>query len=347
MILLRGLARWEAVTMVTTYILHACTMCHAITPFHLAFQQFSMYDPNIFAVLTALDRQNNAITAFRLPENANRFQSATGGVASEPTINSREPTPSPLPLSGEDDGVDKSATECIILTFDDPPKNPLVGWQFGTDKKSDVLLGHRGTRGISGRQYNITVDSRGWIFLHDYHSSYGTAVGYGNQKQAEVRKRETWILSRGPGSNSEWEDTTIHSYELAIRIEFPNQRAGRPEHRESLRTFFAQSQTTLPAVETLDFDSFQSTATPSQYQTPSHRPIYLDGGRIGKGEFGEVHKVISMRDGLYYAAKTFIHPFKASDSGQKRKRDEEEWKNRIQNEIDVTRKCAHVRRCRS
>ena len=65
-----------------------------------------MDNPNVFAVLTLRDGKNRAMTAFRLPENANRFQSTTGGIAEEPTINSREPTPSVLSLSKEEREVD-------------------------------------------------------------------------------------------------------------------------------------------------------------------------------------------------------------------------------------------------
>ena len=60
----------------------------------------------MFAVLTPRDRKNRAMTAFRLLENANRFYSAIGGVAKEPIINSREPTPSVLSLSEEEREVD-------------------------------------------------------------------------------------------------------------------------------------------------------------------------------------------------------------------------------------------------
>jgi len=84
-----------------------------------------MDDPNIFAVLTPRDRKNRAITAFYLLENANRFYSATGGVAKEPIINSWEPTLSVLSLSKE---KREDATNYIILTFNKPPKNPLEGW---------------------------------------------------------------------------------------------------------------------------------------------------------------------------------------------------------------------------
>ena len=136
-----------------------------------------MDNPNVFAVLTLRDGKNRAITAFHLPENTNRFYSAIGGVAKEPIINSREPTPSVLSLSEERE-VDQDATNCIILTFNKPPKGPLKGLQFSTNKLSNVLLGHQGTRGISGQQYNINIDKRGWIFLYNYHSSHGTAISY-------------------------------------------------------------------------------------------------------------------------------------------------------------------------
>ena len=45
-----------------------------------------MDDPNVFAVLIPCDNKNRARTAFRLPENVNRFYKATGGIAEEPTI---------------------------------------------------------------------------------------------------------------------------------------------------------------------------------------------------------------------------------------------------------------------
>lgn len=156
-----------------------------------------MDNPNIFAVLTPCDETNRAQTAFRLLENADRFHRASGGVAEKPTIDSREPTPalSSVP-EGETKG-ERDALERIILTFDKPPKNPGRGWQFGTSRASDVLLGHRGTKGISGKQFHIIVDGKGWIFLYDDRSSHGTAVGYNGEKQDEVRKRRRGFSPTG------------------------------------------------------------------------------------------------------------------------------------------------------
>ncbi|KAF2191274.1 kinase-like protein [Zopfia rhizophila CBS 207.26] len=45
--------------------------------------------------------------------------------------------------------------------------------------------------------------------------------------------------------------------------------------------------------------------------------------------------------GLFYAAKTFKSPFKDSDIPQKRKRDEEQWRDNIRNEIHIMRMNPH------
>lgn len=134
----------------------------------------------------------------------------------------------------------------------------------------------------------------------------------------------------------------IHAGGLAFKIEFPNQRPGRREYRENLQAFFEQRQAALPSVDALTFDSFLSTATPSEPRTPRQPAIYLDEKVIGKGEFGEVRRVIKARDGLFYAAKAFYPPFKDSDRGQKRKRGEDGWRYKIRDEIDVMRNNPHV-----
>lgn len=301
-----------------------------------------MYGPNDFAVLTPKDAKNLARTAFRLPENKNRFYEATGGVVEEPTIDSREPTPALL-FSEEEVNSVQNAPDRIILTFDEGPKNPLRGWQFGTSKKSsDILLGNRGTEGISAQQFHITVNEDGWIFLYDDRSSHGTAVGYDHQKKDEIRRKWSWILSHGPGSQVQWEDVTIHAGDLVFKIEFPNQKAGQSLYRDNLKAFFKQSQAALPSIGTLDFDSFPPTATPSQPQSPSQRPIYLYQKAIGSGGFGEVYPILNTRNGVLYAAKIFKHSPGYSGTPKKRKRGERLWKDMIQNEIDIMRKSPHV-----
>lgn len=59
----------------------------------------TMYDHNVFAVFTAFDQRNMASSAFRLSHNSQWFRKAEGGVAEEPTIDSRETTPPLGPLA--------------------------------------------------------------------------------------------------------------------------------------------------------------------------------------------------------------------------------------------------------
>jgi hypothetical protein len=135
-----------------------------------------MYDHNVFAVLTAYDQKNKASSAFKLPLNSRWFGEAVGGVAKEPTINSREATPAEDPRSNDDES---SVVNRLVVTFNELMKNPLNAIHAGTNPTSShILLGYRGTKGISARQYNIVVNDDLWIWLHDYYSVHGTAVGW-------------------------------------------------------------------------------------------------------------------------------------------------------------------------
>ncbi|KAK0246576.1 hypothetical protein LTS09_018282, partial [Friedmanniomyces endolithicus] len=108
----------------------------------------------------------------------------------------RETTPADDTQSGD---VEKNEVlgDCLVVTFSklfasDTFENGLQLDTFPIS--SHVLLGHRGTKSISGRQCNITVDDAHSIWLHDYNSTYGTAVEHNGQNGAEVRRRETWLL---------------------------------------------------------------------------------------------------------------------------------------------------------
>ena len=83
-----------------------------------------------------------------------------------PTIDSREATLAEEPEL-EDEGL--GANDRLIVTFSEvfrglkdkalKDQNLKDGLQFGTDPRSShILLGYRGTRGISAKQYVITVD---------------------------------------------------------------------------------------------------------------------------------------------------------------------------------------------
>lgn len=127
-----------------------------------------MSDPNIFAVLTAHDRQDLAGQAFRLQHNVNSYFKSTGilqRIAQESNIDSRESTPAWV-SSPEEDKSDR-----IVLRLDKSPKNPSKGWQFGTNQRhSDILLGHRGTIGISSFQFCNTITQ---LFRVEFTTSQG------------------------------------------------------------------------------------------------------------------------------------------------------------------------------
>ncbi|KAK4981719.1 hypothetical protein LTR66_009760 [Elasticomyces elasticus] len=257
----------------------------------------TMYDYNVFAVLTACDSKNKASSAFKLPHNSRWFRKAIGGVAEEPTIESREATPA------EDAQSEDEETGAV---------DRLLG---ANPSSSHIFLGHRGTKGISAKQYNITVDDDLCIWLHDYHSTHGTAVGYNGQNQEEVRKKETWILAYEPGTWNRFGEISIHSGGLLINIEFPHHAVADARYVENLRAFVNEckeaaekSKEEVPAVEGLGLDSAETTQAPSEAQTLGERLLYYNSKSIGKGTFGEVYMVIRARDGKYFAAKIIIGP---------------------------------------
>ncbi|GAB0138366.1 hypothetical protein EsDP_00006601 [Epichloe bromicola] len=268
---------------------------------------------NVFAILTARDQKNKASSAFRLKHNSKWLCIATGGVAETPIIESREATPAE---DSHDEYEEQGAVDRLIVTFDECWKNSLTGLQFGTHPiSSHVLLGHRGTKGISSRQYNITVDSELRIWLQDYHSTHGTAVGYDGQNQKDVRRKETWILAYEPGSRKRFNEISIHTGGLAIKVDFPNHSARGPRYVDNLKAFFHKSSDIArqvdvgdPPIEGLDLESAATTQAPSIVQTPRDKLVYYNDKLVGRGTFGAVHRAIRARDGKYVAAKTFTKP---------------------------------------
>lgn len=112
-----------------------------------------MYGPNIFTVLTAHDQKNKANSAFKLEHNSRWFCKAAGGVAIEPIIDSRETTPAEGSGSNTDDEV--SAVDRLVVPLDEllALDNLQNGLQLGTNPTSShILLGHRETKGISGKR---------------------------------------------------------------------------------------------------------------------------------------------------------------------------------------------------
>src|SRR4051812_32420799 len=139
---------------------------------------------------------------------------------------------------------------------------------------------------------------------------------------------------------------------LAYKIEFPNHQAAHPQYIKNLQAFIKKCGNATPPFEGLGLDSDPPTQKPSQAHTPSAYPIYLDEEVIGNGAFGEVRRVISLRDGKQYAAK-YIIPSK-SERHRKRKQDKindineineasKAQNEQIQREFTIMQNNPHVR----
>jgi hypothetical protein len=92
-----------------------------------------------------------------------------------PTINSRETTPAEDSQSDDDDDDDNvkeedSAVDRLVVTFDQllALDNLQNGLQLGTNPiVSHVLLGHRGTKGISGKQVHQLLRYESMLLMPD------------------------------------------------------------------------------------------------------------------------------------------------------------------------------------
>ncbi|KYG42068.1 hypothetical protein M433DRAFT_7455 [Acidomyces richmondensis BFW] len=308
---------------------------------------------DIFFYLIPTNRyRQNALTVFSLPEN--RFWHRTNGenvIATQPTISSRESTPAPDLRSPP---ADQSSSESLTLTFGKlfellaSKQLPDLkdGICFGTDPSScHVLLGHRGTPGISAKQYAISVDSDGGAWLRDCSSTHGTAVECDKQNSKEVQKNCSWILTRP--ERDIFHEIAILTGKVHLEIRFPNHTLWRSQYQENVQIFYRKCQEaarrnasdeSAAALGRLIVDSARSTAAPSGAATPRTGSIYYKLTILGEGSFGRVFKVIEAHSGQYYAAKTFIPP---SNEGR---RDEvhSRWLSQIQREYAFTANRPHA-----
>ena len=302
-----------------------------------------MNDANVFAVLIPHDEKGFARDAFRLDHNAGLYHRSSQSILTEPSLLSREPTPA-FSISEPGDNDNNHDTDRLILTFDGRPKDPLRGWQFGTNPQtSDILLGHRGTPGVSARHFCIGIDKDSRVVLRDT-SSFGTSVGYDGQAQYEVRRNFTWILSVEPESSVPLGQIVVYvpgTSKFALKIQFPNHRRREPDYLSNLHDFIKTAKAALPPVTDLGLGSNTTTAAPSQPRTPCQAPIYVNLSLIGQGEFGAVHRVFDVSTGKIYAGKRF-HPPSGSGVKGKRKLGHNKWMNGVRNEMNIMKENPHV-----
>lgn len=310
-----------------------------------------MSDPNVFAILTACDPTNLARDAFRLPHNIHGYYKTTDdlvhGIAEEPTINSREATPACVLFA--DDGK-YGSVDRIQLRLDKPPKDRSRAWQFGTDPRAcDYLLGHRGTTGISSRQFHITINQRFRVELHDT-SRFGTCISHDGEAKHVVITHDKRLLSFEPGETKRWKEVIIyapHEDRLAFKIEFPNHYMQSGEYWKSLKEFVDNSSRALPPMDVLDLESNPPTAPVSrQSRTSCNQRIFLDYNQIGEGQYGIVYTMIDAREGNVYASKKFKAWSSTPENGKKRKKiqSKDQWLDGIRNEYAIMKENPHVRK---
>jgi hypothetical protein len=287
---------------------------------------------------------NKARIAFRLPHNAWWFQPAISGVADQATIGSWEPTPA----FGQEDGDKESrgAADRLVLTFSALMQLEALrgGIRAGTTPASShILLGHRGTRGVSGHQYTIVVDEESHIWLHDRHSSYGTTVEYDDPNVGERRVKERWLLAFGPDSRDRYGRIIISAGSLEIGIEFPNHENKSPQYCEYLRALVDKTkEDEIPDIQGFGLVSPAATEPPSENQTASDRLLYFRAREIRSGAFRRVFQLIRLRAAKIFAAKVVTPP---TTSSKKRRRGEDEpaWLAGIRREYTIVKDSPHVR----
>ena len=303
----------------------------------------TMADPDVFAILSPgnASEGKNAEIAFGHRHNAARFHGQIQEpISAEVANDSREPTPAPAEPSMQS----FDSRGCLVLRFSDSLIDAADGILFGTsEKSSDILIQCPGIRGVSRRHFSIVVEEDGSWFLEDHFSTFGTAVSYDGQAGLQKRTQERWILAHPPGSDTCWRELFVMAGDVEIRVDFQNQKAAHPAYLAKLGAFIQRSRKTLPNLGVLGLESHHTTAAPSQIASPdrSREPIYIDFEEIGQGAFARVLKVMSCRNGLFYAKKKFSQPIEGKNR-RKRRWDSEAWFDNKRKEADIMRRNVHV-----
>ena len=317
-----------------------------------------MEDPDLIATLIPSDNKDLARHAFKLQANALRHLAPTRVFAQGPTISSREPSLDPDepddPDESDENSCEYDTAHRIQLRFSNIDQ--ARGFAFGTAKRCQVLLGHRGVhREIAGHHFNITFNEQRDLILKGL-STRGTTVSYDGQAKDEVRYRFSWRLGldkddgkengkerKKNGKEDEKWDVEVHvpnKAGLAFKVKLATHKTCQDEYKANVNKFLAERPTAQLNALGLD-NSLQSTAPGSETLTPKERPVYIEARNLGYGSFGAVDLVIDASTGLKQARKRFFEPTWERDL-KKRERQKEEWWETIRKEIRIMRSYPHV-----
>lgn len=237
-----------------------------------------------------------------------------------------------------------------MLRFSDIIRRAAEGVVFGRNQHvCDVLINRPGAKRVSNRQFTVVADTDGSWYLEDS-SSCGTSIGYDGKAARQKRTHDRWIIARPPKTPKRWDELIVYTGDIAFSFNFSNQEAGSPKYVANLEAFIRTRREALPDLNALGLDSNPATVTPSQLGTPGmyRPPIYVIFGKIGRSTFATVYKVMSRRDGLFYAMKKcFRPPDNKKRGGRKRVRDadawyENKWKENKRTEAKIMGQNAHV-----
>ncbi|KAK0247728.1 hypothetical protein LTS09_017151 [Friedmanniomyces endolithicus] len=299
---------------------------------------------DIFFRLTPDARPENARKIFGLQHNAYWPQTSATDIVTKPIIGSRESTPAVV-LENHSGHLALTFSDLFALVKDGKLPSLKDGIRFGTDPNHcHVLLGYRGTPGISGQHYTISVNQDLSVWLCDYSYKHGTAAMCNKQSGGQLRRNERWILANPVGHAGPYSQIVIQAGRVYLSVDLPNHASADSKYRENLQRFYAECQkaahdgddsTTI--FNGLGLNSYPSTAAASGAITPNTRPLYYSTAVLGKGEFGEVSLVVQARTGQYFAAKRFFDHNKKRHAGER----DEAWRSNIRREYDIAAQQSH------
>ncbi len=207
----------------------------------------------------------------------------------------------------------------IRFRFSSMPKNPAVGFLFGSDTQlCDVFLGTKEQK-ISGRMFAITFNDKGDLVMKTFSNNY-TKMKFGEQK---------WF-KRGCFTFTLYPYCKMISVKVAKDLEFKIHVPSRPNFKEQYAverdSFRERCENALTSMGQLGIAIPTATAQVSGQATASQEqnPNYLLKRKIGSGSFGNVFTARQM-------------PSRAKVASKKFKNSTPEWKT----EVDLLKEISH------
>ncbi|KAL8789780.1 MAG: hypothetical protein Q9195_006672 [Heterodermia aff. obscurata] len=208
-----------------------------------------MEDPTLIATLIP----GNHLTKRVFEKNEERCVSSVEEFNDDPATSSRETTPAYL--------IPQIVNQsCVLLKFDQPPKDPSKGYAFGTNEQDcDVVLASTGVQGASRIHFHISFDminGEKRLVLRDS-STNGTAVSFDSHGKDEKRNHFTWILNRPmyqKGGVGEWK-IKVHLQNLEFEVQLASHQTCEANYNQWLDQFLILSRTADPPLGGLSIGS--------------------------------------------------------------------------------------------